>query len=135
MKKNVLGLLIILIVSACVQNKKLAVFGDENNQLSFVSINKDLGVITEGERVEFEYEFTNTGKSPISILNAVPTCGCTSAEFDETPIPPNNKGKIKVSFDSRGKKGINKKDIVVQTNLSEPNDIIVLSFEIKVEAQ
>lgn len=135
MKKNLLGVFIILVVSACVQNKKMVVFGDENNQLSFKYINKNLGVIKEGELVEFDYEFTNTGKTPISIINVVPTCGCVLAEFQNTPIPPNNKGKIKVTFNSKDKEGINEKSIVVQTNLANPNDIIVLSFKVDVKTQ
>lgn len=135
MKKNLFYFLILLVVTACAQNKKAVVFGDETNKLAFTHIYKDLGVTTEGDLVSFEYEFTNTGESSISILNAVPTCGCVAVKYPSQPILPNKKGVLKVSFDSKGKNGLNKKSIVVQTSLAYPNDIIELSFEVKVEAQ
>lgn len=135
MKKNVLYLLIVFVAAACSPNKKLIVFGDESNQIGFDDTTKDLGIINQGDLAEFDYEFTNTGKSPVTILNAVPTCGCVSAKFESTPVPPKGKGKIKVSFDSKGKEGVNEKSIVVQTTLANPNDIIVLSFKVNVNTQ
>lgn len=135
MKKNLFHFLILLVVSACASNKEVVIFGDRDSQLSFSSIHKNLGTITTGTIETFEYEFTNTGKTEVLILNAVPTCGCVSVKYPSKPILPNKKGVLKISFDSKGKMGFNKKSIVVQTNLTYPNDIIELSFEIMVEAQ
>lgn len=132
MKKNCLYLIIILFISACAQKKKMVVIGNQNNQLSFSSIHKNLETIATGDITDFEYEFTNTGKVEVLILNAVPTCGCVSIKYPKKPILPNKSGVLKVSFDSKGKIGFTKKSIVVQTNLTYPNDIIELSFEVKV---
>ncbi len=132
MKKNFLYLVIILFTAACAPKKKLIVFGDKDSQLSFSSIHKKLETITTGDIATFEYKFSNTGNVEVSILNAVPTCGCVSIVMPNKPILPSKEGVLKISFDSKGKIGFNKKSIVVQTNPTYPNDIIELSFEVNV---
>jgi hypothetical protein len=133
MRKWLTYLVALFCVVACTTNKKIVVFGEGDKQLSFSSLHKDLGTIIEGDVKVFEYEFSNTGKSSVTILKAVPTCGCISMELPSAAIEPNNKGKIKTVFDSDGKNGLHKKSIVVQTSLPYPNDIINLSFEVEVK--
>lgn len=132
MKKSLLYLLLPILICACAQKKQMIVFGDEENQISFEDVAKNLGDINQGEVVRFEYKFTNTGKNDVRILNAVPTCGCVSVKFPTEFISPNNSAAIKVAYDTDSKSGLDKKSIVVQTNLARPNDIIELYLEAKV---
>ena len=70
----------------------------------------DFGEITEGDVVEHEFEFTNTGNTPLILVDAKSSCGCTVPEIPKEPVAPGEKGILKVRFNSKYKKGdINKK--------------------------
>ncbi len=85
-------------------------------ELTFKETTYDFGEIAQGEKVEKEYEFTNTGKSPLKIVDAKSSCGCTVPAFPEEMIQPGETNKIKVVFDSFGKRGDIKKKITVSAN-------------------
>lgn len=76
----------------------------------------DFGTLVEGEKVECEFAFMNKGKKEIIINEARASCGCTIAEYPKLPIKPGEKGIIKVTFNSQGKEGFNKKVVAVTTN-------------------
>lgn len=88
--------------------------------MSFENENYDFGKITQGEKVAYSYKFKNVGKSPLIIMNATATCGCTVPEVPKEPIKPGEEGEIKVVFDSNGKSGMQDKVITVTSN-AEPN--------------
>ena len=76
----------------------------------------DFGQITEGEKVSYEFAFTNTGKEPMIITGATATCGCTVPDYPHEPIGPGESGKIGVVFDSSGKNGMQNKVISITAN-------------------
>lgn len=43
--------------------------------------------------------FLNAGSEPVSIIEVKPSCGCTSATFDDSPIPPGKKSVISFTYD------------------------------------
>ncbi|WP_162031952.1 DUF1573 domain-containing protein [Chryseobacterium potabilaquae] len=67
--------------------------------------NFDFGKIKKGDKVEHEYEITNTGKNPLVISEVKPGCGCTAPDFTKEPIMPGKKGKITLHFDSTNFEG------------------------------
>jgi len=80
---------------------------------TFTKTEHDFGKIPEGPKVNTEFEFKNTGKEPIIVTNAAAGCGCTTPEFEKTPIAPGKTGKIKVGFNSEGRPGNFTKDVTV----------------------
>ncbi|GAA4340245.1 DUF1573 domain-containing protein [Mucilaginibacter gynuensis] len=88
------------------------------------------GKVTEGEKVNYEYKFTNTGKSPLIIANAVASCGCTVPEWPKTPIAPNAGGVIKVTFNSANKVGVQDKLITVTANTVPAQTVVHLVGEV-----
>ena len=76
----------------------------------------NFGKVTDGEKVEYNYKFRNTGKHPLIISSATASCGCTVPEKPDAPIPPGEIGYLKVVFDSRGRVGEVHKDINVRSN-------------------
>ena len=74
----------------------------------------------EGDKVEREYRFVNTGKKPLVITQANASCGCTVAEKPETPILPGDTSFIRVVFNSEGRFGHNEKTIRVESNAYPP---------------
>ena len=79
----------------------------------------DFGRITEGDIVEFNYRFKNTGSMPLVISNASASCGCTVPEKPEQPIKPGEVGFIKVKFNSEHRVGKAHKTVTVLSN-AEP---------------
>ena len=53
----------------------------------------DLGVIGAQDVVTYEFVIFNQGEAPLTISRAYTTCGCTTADFTATVIPP---GKVSI---------------------------------------
>jgi len=90
----------------------------------FDEIEHDFGKVIQGESVSFEFQFTNTGKSDLIIVDVSTSCGCTVPSFPKTPIRTGDKGAIKVSFNSAGKFGFQAKSILVVAN-TQPNTTLL----------
>jgi len=88
--------------------------------ISFSKKEHDFGTIQEGETVSHEFEITNTGNSELIISNANASCGCTVPKYPKEPIPPGETGSIKVSFNSDGKQGKQRKAVGIMAN-TQPN--------------
>ena len=76
----------------------------------------DFGEITQGEKVEYTFRFTNTGKKPLVISDANPSCGCTVPNYPKEAIKPGESGFIDVVFDSEGESGNMKKSVTLRSN-------------------
>ena len=46
----------------------------------------DFGSITQGEKVNHTFNFTNTGESDLVIVSAKGSCGCTVPSWPKEPI-------------------------------------------------
>jgi hypothetical protein len=84
----------------------------------------DFGKIKEGDKVSYDFKFTNTGKSPLIITNARATCGCTTPIWPKAPVKPGESGVIAVTFNSAGKSGLQDKQIT-HTAKTQPAETIV----------
>lgn len=82
----------------------------------FVTESFDFGQITDGEKVSYDFKFTNIGKSPLIITSATATCGCTVPDYPKEPVAPGAEGVIKVVFDSSGKLGMQNKVVTLTAN-------------------
>ena len=82
----------------------------------FVKESYDFGQITDGEKVSYDFKFTNVGKSPLIITSATATCGCTVPDYPKEPVAPGAEGVIRVVFDSSGKLGMQNKVITITAN-------------------
>ncbi len=90
----------------------------------FEEIEHDFGKIIQGESVSCEFTFTNTGKTDLIIVDVSTSCGCTVPSIPRTPIRPDEKGAIKVSFNSAGKHGFQSKNVLVVAN-TQPNTTLL----------
>lgn len=87
-------------------------------KLEFEQMEFDFGTIDEGKVVEHEFNFTNTGESPLVISNVQASCGCTSPDWTKTPVKPGDSGFVKVVFNSSGKSGVQSPTVSIQANTS-----------------
>lgn len=86
----------------------------------------DFGNITQGDKVEHNFIFENTGDTPLVISNVAVTCGCTAPSWPKTPIAPREKGEMKVIFNSSGKMGSQNSVVRVYSNAAEPIEKVSL---------
>ena len=92
----------------------------------------DFGDITQGDKVEHTFYFTNTGTEPLIITNVEVTCGCTTPKgWPRDPVAPGNKGEILIAFNSAGKFGKQNKVVTVISNATNP-EVIQISFSANV---
>jgi hypothetical protein len=92
--------------------------------ISFETMEHDFGRILEGETVSFEFRFTNTGKTDLLLAEVTSSCGCTIPSYSKAPIRPQEKGTIKVSFNSQGRRGYQSKSVIVASN-TQPNTVVL----------
>ena len=90
----------------------------------------DFGKVKDGDKVTYDFKFTNTGQSPLIITNATASCGCTVPEWPKEPVQPGQGGKIKVTFDSANKAGLQDKQITVTANTSPAQNVVHLVGEV-----
>lgn len=76
----------------------------------------NFGKLVDGEKVEFNFRFKNTGNNPLIISSTSASCGCTVPEKPEEPIKPGETGFIKVVFNSQGRIGDSHKEVTVISN-------------------
>ena len=85
--------------------------------ITFNKKSHDFGTINESDGdVTCEFEVTNTGDSPLLLIRAVSSCGCTVPEFSKEPIRPGQKGTITVTYHAKGRPGPFTKSIRVYDN-------------------
>ena len=63
-----------------------------------------------------KFALVNDGTSPLTILSARATCGCTTPEYSRKPIAPGDTAYISVAYDPSMRPGRFSKQIVVETN-------------------
>ena len=122
-------------VKQLTQQQKDSVANDSANFTSIQwldSTYKDLGKIKEGQVVEINYRFKNSGDKNLVIANVSASCGCTVPEKPEKPFAPGEEGVIKAKFDSKGRpKGETRKDVFVTAN-TNPEKLTQLSFRVEI---
>ena len=128
-----------LLFTACNQagQKATAAVADSGNVsainapiMKFEKDTHDFGKIKQGEKVTHVFKFTNSGKSPLIIKDAIATCGCTKPEWPKTPVQPGAEGEIKVTFDSATKMGLQDKQITVTANTVPAQTMVHLIGEV-----
>jgi Protein of unknown function (DUF1573) len=95
---------------------------DELAEISFKETQFNFGEIIQGQVVETDFEFTNTGKNDLVIYDAKGSCGCTVPEYPKEPISPGKSNKIHVKFDSTNKEGHQTKTVTLTCN-TQPNQV------------
>jgi plastocyanin len=143
-KKISAGLYLAIVLTACNQaNSQNQVTGSSKAAtninaanapaMKFETETHDFGKIKQGDKITYEFNYTNTGKSPLIISDAYATCGCTTPEFDKAPIQPGASSKIKVTFNSAGKSGLQDKLVTVVANTVPAENRVHLTGEVKAD--
>lgn len=60
----------------------------------------DFGEITHNTEITHHFTFKNTSKTAFVIDNVRTSCGCTAADWQETPILPDSTARIEIIYDA-----------------------------------
>ena len=90
----------------------------EQPEIKFDKTVHNFGTFSEKTPVQTAvFAFTNIGKAPLIINQAIASCGCTIPSYTKEPIMPGEKGTAKVTYNGKGKfPGHFKKSITIRTN-------------------
>ena len=90
----------------------------EQPEIKFDKTVHNFGTFSEKTPVQTAvFAFTNIGKAPLIINQAIASCGCTIPSDTKEPIMPGEKGTVKVTYNGKGKfPGHFKKSITIRTN-------------------
>jgi hypothetical protein len=64
------------------------------------STTHDFGEIPQGIPVRHTFHFRNRGEAPLIIDNVRPSCGCTTPEWPDSPVPVDSTASITVEFNA-----------------------------------
>lgn len=90
----------------------------------------NFGKVADGEKVEYNFRFRNSGQKPLVVESTSASCGCTVPEKPEEPILPGQIGTIKVVFNSAGRVGTVVKEINVASNARPEFPVLQLAGEV-----
>ena len=74
----------------------------------------------------------NTGTAPLLILTVEASCGCTSPEWSREPLEPGERETLNIIFDAAGRKGAQRKEIIIHTNAENGEVRLTIIAHVKV---
>jgi hypothetical protein len=117
-----------------VANPQTASGEEANAKLPDIKFEEELfefGEITQGEKVEHTFMFTNTGEADLIVTSAKGSCGCTVPDYPKQPLKPGESAPIKVTFDPAGKSGMQSKTVTLTTNTENGKETFVIKANVK----
>ena len=90
----------------------------------------DYGTIEHNADGNREFKFTNVGKEPLIISNAVGSCGCTTPDWPKEPIKPGASSVIKVHY-ATDRVGAFEKTVTITSNAETPSKVIKIKGNVK----
>ncbi|MEX0811533.1 MAG: DUF1573 domain-containing protein [Chitinophagales bacterium] len=99
-------------------------------EITFDSYDHDFGQVEAGDVVEHTFMFTNTGENELIISDAKGSCGCTVPYYPKEPIAPGETGEIKIKYDSKGKNGMQRKNVTITANTDPGKTVLNIQTEV-----
>lgn len=90
----------------------------------------DFGDIKEGETVAHTFFFKNEGPGSVIILDAIPSCGCTTPRFSKEPIAVGQQGQVEVLFNTEGWMGYQTKQVTLKLNTQKGYSTVSFSANV-----
>lgn len=133
MKKTILsiGLLLCVAIGAKAQEATTPNPANPNAaKFKFETEVLDYGTIEHNANGDREFKFTNVGKEPLIISNAVGSCGCTTPQWPKEPIKPGASAVIKVKY-ATDRVGAFEKTVTITSNADTPSKVVKIKGVVK----
>ncbi|MCD8528708.1 MAG: DUF1573 domain-containing protein [Chitinophagales bacterium] len=105
-------------------------FAQNGAQISFQEDTHNFGEVSEGPKVSYEFNFTNTGTEPLVLSNVKASCGCTTPSWPKEPILPGENGTILVTYNTSNRVGKFNKTITITSNAEEATKVLKINGEV-----
>jgi hypothetical protein len=100
-------------------------------QLAWEAKQLDFKPMAGDRSLSATFRFENKGRRPVKIQDLQTSCGCTTASTARKSYAPGEKGEVAVKFLFGGRRGLQNKSVVVQTDdPSEPAVVLMLKVDI-----
>lgn len=99
----------------------------EGPKITSPSTEYNFGEVIQGDKVNHVFTLTNNGGEKLIIHNVNTSCGCTAAQPEKLQLEPGESTSLKVTFNSTGRIGKQKKQISVISNDPE-NKVFTLKI-------
>ena len=103
-------------------------------QINFAKSKHDFGEVNQGEKVQYDFLYVNTGSGPLVISDVKTTCGCTAPNWSREALAPGDSAKLKVVFSSVGKRGMQNKVITIYSNAVNNPERVTLTGNVLMPA-
>ncbi len=102
--------------------------------MAFPLMDHDFGKVPQGSENKYTFKFTNTGKIPLMISNAVGSCGCTVPDYPKEPVAPGAQGVINVVYKPGQQQGVQQKTVTVTANTEPSQTLLHINADVQVVA-
>lgn len=97
---------------------------DKEPIMVFKNSDVDLGVVPLKGSKNAVYYYTNEGKSPIIILEAKSSCGCTSVKYNRRPTAASATDSVVITYKPDAV-GVFYKKVILKNSAGEKSTLIV----------
>ena len=97
--------------------------------IQFKTLSHNFGKIIFSQEATYNFEFTNTGNTPLKISNVKSSCGCTIPKWSSEEIAPQSTGEIIVKYDSK-RSGEFYKGITIYSNATNGDIVLIIEGEV-----
>lgn len=108
---SILGFFLLVSFTQAQQDHSTPASGEENTSSIAMAWNEtihDFMEVPVGTPVKATFEFTNTGKEPITITRVKSSCGCTVAGYSKEPVLPGKTGEVSATYNAARAGNFNK---------------------------
>ncbi|MDO4728156.1 MAG: DUF1573 domain-containing protein [Bacteroidota bacterium] len=89
----------------------------------------DFGELEINKKTEHTFVVKNEGNADLVIIEAKPSCGCTTPDYTQTPIKPGETGEVKIAF-TPNSKGSQTKTVTLKTNTLDGNEVLTIKANV-----
>ncbi len=134
MKKLILSISAIFFFGMLSAQTAETTVSEEKSEITFVSLEHNYGQVEFNANGTYQFEYTNTGKVALVLIDVKPSCGCTTPEWSREPIKPGDKGKITVKYNTMIP-GPFRKTITVYSNAKVNPVVLTIQGDVKPQVQ
>ncbi len=99
--------------------------------IKFEETEHDFGKVMQESENKKLFKFTNTGKEPLVIQNAVGSCGCTVPTYPKEPIAPGKSANIEVVYKPGQQKGSQQKTVTITANTEPMTSMLFIKADVQ----
>lgn len=129
MKKLSFILLFAIITSGVAFSQSKPKMEFKNTEHNFGTIKEEIGAVTT------QFEFTNTGETPLIIQRVTTSCGCTTPSYTREPVLPGKRGVVSAKYSTLARPGNFTKTITVYTNVPDTTYVLTIKGTVTPKAK